>query len=358
MKKEIKNVTILEKTVRPEKAKILKRVQDDMVRVQRDMCGVQDDSLIKNDGGGKTVRRENGKILKRVQDDMRRVQHDMELVQDDIGWLRCLFGALAPDKVLSPFTSHFSQRSAFTSHFSRKSAFTLAEGATHVVRQHNKRRAAFTLAEVLITLGIIGIVAAMTMPTLIQNYKNKTAVTRLKHFSSMMQQIGTMRYKDIIEGKEQLESLKAFDGNDQEKYFNTYLKPYAKWTKTKKTDKAFIAALPDGSGIYLIKIVDTPRGQNLNPWGYDYGYHYLIYCVDYKTCEEMENADISQKNLGIYTDGKSTFVLGASTGRGTSGSSYTRDDMIKRIKSYKYTLHCPDLIEMDGWEIKKDNPCF
>ena len=29
----------------------------------------------------------------------------------------------------------------------------------------------FTLAEVLITLGIIGVVAAMTLPTLIQNYK-------------------------------------------------------------------------------------------------------------------------------------------------------------------------------------------
>ncbi len=33
----------------------------------------------------------------------------------------------------------------------------------------NNRRAAFTLAEVLITLGIIGIVAAMTIPTLISN---------------------------------------------------------------------------------------------------------------------------------------------------------------------------------------------
>ena len=31
----------------------------------------------------------------------------------------------------------------------------------------------FTLAEVLITLGIIGVVAAMTIPGLIQNSKNK-----------------------------------------------------------------------------------------------------------------------------------------------------------------------------------------
>ncbi len=37
---------------------------------------------------------------------------------------------------------------------------------------------AFTLAEVLITLGIIGIVAALTIPTLIQNYRLKVLKTR------------------------------------------------------------------------------------------------------------------------------------------------------------------------------------
>ena len=45
--------------------------------------------------------------------------------------------------------------------------FTLAEGATHVAHCENSRKQGFTLAEVLITLGIIGVVAAMTMPTLI-----------------------------------------------------------------------------------------------------------------------------------------------------------------------------------------------
>ncbi len=38
---------------------------------------------------------------------------------------------------------------------------------------------AFTLAEVLITLAIIGIVAAMTIPTLITKYQEKATVTRL-----------------------------------------------------------------------------------------------------------------------------------------------------------------------------------
>lgn len=40
------------------------------------------------------------------------------------------------------------------------------------------KRSAFTLAEVLITLGIIGVVAAMTIPNLISNYKAKRLRTQ------------------------------------------------------------------------------------------------------------------------------------------------------------------------------------
>ena len=43
-----------------------------------------------------------------------------------------------------------------------------------------KQRAAFTLAEVLITLGVIGVVAALTMPSLIAHYQKKVLVTQIK----------------------------------------------------------------------------------------------------------------------------------------------------------------------------------
>lgn len=45
---------------------------------------------------------------------------------------------------------------------------------------HYKNKRGFTLAEVLITLGIIGVVVALTMPTLIANQREKEAVARLK----------------------------------------------------------------------------------------------------------------------------------------------------------------------------------
>lgn len=43
-----------------------------------------------------------------------------------------------------------------------------------------KKSCGFTLAEVLITLGIIGVVAALTIPTLISNHQKKVYVNQLK----------------------------------------------------------------------------------------------------------------------------------------------------------------------------------
>ena len=63
-----------------------------------------------------------------------------------------------------------------------------------------RKRAAFTLAEVLITLGIIGVVAAMTIPTLIQDHREKQRVTQLKKVYSVLSQAFVMaqaEYGDI-----------------------------------------------------------------------------------------------------------------------------------------------------------------
>ena len=63
---------------------------------------------------------------------------------------------------------------------------------------------AFTLAEVLITLGIIGVVAAMTIPTLIQNSFEKKVVSQLKETQSIISQTVRMAEEEYgdIEGWE------------------------------------------------------------------------------------------------------------------------------------------------------------
>ena len=55
----------------------------------------------------------------------------------------------------------------------------------HIKRTLNK---GFTLAEVLITLGIIGIVAAMTLPALTANYRKQVLVTRMQKFYTVFNQ--------------------------------------------------------------------------------------------------------------------------------------------------------------------------
>ena len=56
--------------------------------------------------------------------------------------------------------------------------------------QDDKKKAAFTLAEVLITLGIIGVVAAMTLPVLLSDTKEVEFTTRAKKaYSQILQAI-------------------------------------------------------------------------------------------------------------------------------------------------------------------------
>ena len=51
-----------------------------------------------------------------------------------------------------------------------------------------KNKFAFTLAEVLVTLGIIGVVAAITMPTLVANNREKQLITALKKNNALIEQ--------------------------------------------------------------------------------------------------------------------------------------------------------------------------
>ncbi len=58
------------------------------------------------------------------------------------------------------------------------------------------KRAAFTLAEVLITLGIIGVVAAMTLPVLISKYQERSWLTSFKRTYSVLYQAYLGAYQE------------------------------------------------------------------------------------------------------------------------------------------------------------------
>ena len=73
----------------------------------------------------------------------------------------------------------------------------------------------FTLAETLITLGIIGVVAALTIPTLIANYQKHETVTKLQRAISVINQAYKLSFDDVGEPSS------AFEVGNEE-YFKTY----------------------------------------------------------------------------------------------------------------------------------------
>lgn len=85
-----------------------------------------------------------------------------------------------------------------------------------------KKREAFTLAEVLITLGIIGVVAALTIPTLVNNYRKKQFETGLKKEYSVLLQALDM-YKQDNETP-----LKKEDTDQSSGEFKNKIQPYLK----------------------------------------------------------------------------------------------------------------------------------
>lgn len=83
-----------------------------------------------------------------------------------------------------------------------------------------QNKLAFTLAEVLITLAIIGVVAAMTIPTLISNYEEKATVTKVKQFYAMLNQ--TLMLAVVENGD--ISSWNYSEVSDFAKYIKPHLK--------------------------------------------------------------------------------------------------------------------------------------
>ena len=89
------------------------------------------------------------------------------------------------------------------------------------------KKCAFTLAEVLITLGIIGVVAVVTLPTLIKNYQKQVLVNQLKKsYSTLSQGIKKMMADELVStyGETSFFNTCQSDLEKCESMFNKYFK--------------------------------------------------------------------------------------------------------------------------------------
>ena len=232
------------------------------------------------------------------------------------------------DKVFSRFTSHFSLR---------KTAFTLAEGATHVANWNNSRKIAFTLAEVLITLGIIGVVAALTIPTLMANHRRKVTATRLKQSYNIL-------YNAIKASEAENGSWLYWDapeeGGNTKEFAEKYILPYLKYTDVGENTVfdgipvKYYIKLVNGTtvglsmGLCLDFVVDINGEKAPNKWGYDQ-FDFLL--------------NIKQSDNGYPKE------------FGPKGRGATRETLLQKCGGTSLQ-ECAGLIELDGWEIAKDYP--
>lgn len=172
---------------------------------------------------------------------------------------------------------------------------------------------AFTLAEVLITLGIIGIIAALTIPNIIAGYRKKVVETELKKAFSVSSQVIKLSEafnESALYWQYPTENATGTSiGHQQTKQFSEkYIKPYLKYISA--NDKPRSVLYSDGTISYLTNHVDKNLGFILpdgiflqfNPISSNYrdtGYLMIVYVGT--TNKSKSKEFVEGKNFFAFT---------------------------------------------------------
>ena len=284
-----------------------------------------------------------------------------QVARGKIGSVEDMKGNSFTDKVYSLFTTHHSLInndtvfSRFTSHFSLKKI-----GATHVAHWDNSRKIAFTLAEVLITLGIIGVVSAMTIPTLMANHRKKVVETKLEKIYSVMNQAINLTNAEYGDVTNWIIDCGSSDSptcsiNEVENWFNSTIGKHLETLKTgkikNKTDDILLIYLKDGSilGVtnYIYDMffyVNSDAISNTQS-----GKNYFLFRFNPILLSHQNNEE-AQKDLKYSL--KPTFEPYSNYWNGT------REQLIDghSFSCAQNHAFCAKLIQYDGWKISKDYP--
>ena len=241
------------------------------------------------------------------------------------------------DKVYSLFTTHHSLK---------------RPGATHVALCDSVGSyfrhwcGAFTLAEVLITLGIIGVVAAMTMPSLMQNYKRQQATARIKKFVSVINQALISAENDL--GPREDWVIGEMDNSDSAyNFLNTYIKPYIKSADIEKRTLF-------GMNMATLRFVDGSQMSIKIGACYD-----IWYDINGEKGPNEKGKDIFV--FILCKNGGCNFNSNQVRGFYCAPTGYhfpTHGQLIDNCKNYRTDggEYCTILLEQNGYEFPKDYP--
>jgi len=232
-------------------------------------------------------------------------------------------------------------------------------------------KTAFTLAEVLITLGIIGVVAAMTLPVLIQKHQKKVTVTKLKKAYTTLSQVIQKSYADNGSTLDYLPIGEEITADVTENFFNTYYLPYFKSPSVLQGVYNFENGCSPSyqysmlSGECLSTSIFTTYSMGRCFFSANDG---ITFFIIVKTEGEGGQAIYSTQN-NIYVDinglakpnqlGKDVFrftIDWANNIIRPNGYNKTIEQINQNCRKTGEGSYCAAKIINDGWEIKDDYP--
>uniref|UniRef100_UPI004029BD5C prepilin-type N-terminal cleavage/methylation domain-containing protein n=1 Tax=Candidatus Scatousia sp. TaxID=3085663 RepID=UPI004029BD5C len=228
----------------------------------------------------------------------------------------------------------------------------------------------FTLAEVLITLGIIGIVAALSLPTLIANYRKNITVNKLKKFYSVMSQ-ATNTAISINGSMADWDGFTSHhNGPELEHWFNKYLKPHIKvvdeWIDKDEIsgNESFFVAFADGSVMamtnWAASVADKDEETDIDNNHVIDNYNGLIhvtYLTDKKALiKENRKNCINCFSFLFYSPLKKQYYFQPYTYQVKTPEQYNKNFFMSKIRKDGNMQYCTAIIMYDGWQIKDDYP--
>ena len=241
---------------------------------------------------------------------------------------------------------------------------SLKPSHNHGLRLFLSRLAAFTLAEVLITLGIIGVVAALTIPTLMANHRKQVVETRLAKFYSTINQAIKTAEADYGDANQWDRLEYGFnedeDGNPTTSkalaWFEKYLKPYLKYTKYEvdnNSEGQVATYFPDGS-LMLI----SANSIIFYPSAKDYELLDGDTVVRRKSVSGTKyfTFQLSVRENSCYGGGGKGVEPYKCSWDGTKEMLLTNNSIGCKKEVSNERAYCTALIQMNGWKIPKDYP--
>ena len=207
---------------------------------------------------------------------------------------------------------------------------------------------AFTLAEILLTLGIIGVVAAMTLPSVISNYRKTVVESRLKKFYSTFSQavkLAEVEYGEV----ENWPDIDLTQESATEDWFNTYLRKHMNVSSVERMvhDYTVWVKFVDGGAFGI-------RFANMNSNVFDM--YFYPYAKDVDKCQRDSNSQSLCTGVKYFTFQYKKTGLQPYGGFGLQRSKLL--DYCSGNPTMSYKNFCTGLIFYDGWQIKDDYPWF